>query len=103
MMARREESLAEIRQYIKDDGGTALPVSADTTDADSGGLGRRGGAIGRAPCACRRAACSGRRGASRVRHWNRRFPSARAQPSLGSITLLHQDQLILNRCNTSTS
>ena len=27
MMARREESLAEIRQDIEDDGGTALPVS----------------------------------------------------------------------------
>jgi NAD(P)-dependent dehydrogenase (short-subunit alcohol dehydrogenase family) len=35
MMARREESLAEIRQDIEDDGGTALPVSADATDADS--------------------------------------------------------------------
>jgi NAD(P)-dependent dehydrogenase (short-subunit alcohol dehydrogenase family) len=33
LMARREESLAEIRQEI--DGGTALPVSADATDADS--------------------------------------------------------------------
>ena len=35
MMARREESLVEIRQDIEDDGGTALPVSADATDADS--------------------------------------------------------------------
>jgi NAD(P)-dependent dehydrogenase (short-subunit alcohol dehydrogenase family) len=35
MMARRKESLAEIRQDIEDDGGTALPVSADATDADS--------------------------------------------------------------------
>jgi NAD(P)-dependent dehydrogenase (short-subunit alcohol dehydrogenase family) len=35
MMARREESLAEIRQDIEDDGGTALSVSADATDADS--------------------------------------------------------------------
>jgi NAD(P)-dependent dehydrogenase (short-subunit alcohol dehydrogenase family) len=35
MMARREESLAEIRQDIEDDGSTALPVSADATDADS--------------------------------------------------------------------
>ena len=29
MMARREESLAEIKQDIEDDGGTALPVSPD--------------------------------------------------------------------------
>jgi NAD(P)-dependent dehydrogenase (short-subunit alcohol dehydrogenase family) len=29
MMARREESLAEIRQDIEGDGGTALPVSPD--------------------------------------------------------------------------
>jgi NAD(P)-dependent dehydrogenase (short-subunit alcohol dehydrogenase family) len=35
MMARREESLVEIRQDNEDDGGTALPVSADATDADS--------------------------------------------------------------------
>ena len=35
MMARREESLAEIRRDIEYDGGTALPVSADATDADS--------------------------------------------------------------------
>ena len=35
MMARQEESLAEIRRDIEDDGGTALPVSADATDADS--------------------------------------------------------------------
>jgi NAD(P)-dependent dehydrogenase (short-subunit alcohol dehydrogenase family) len=35
MMARREESLAEIRQNIEDDGGTALPVSTDATDAGS--------------------------------------------------------------------
>src|SRR5829696_8044403 len=35
MMARREESLAEIRQDIEEDSGTALPVSADATDADS--------------------------------------------------------------------
>jgi NAD(P)-dependent dehydrogenase (short-subunit alcohol dehydrogenase family) len=35
MMARREDSLAQIRQDIEDDGGTALPVSADATDADS--------------------------------------------------------------------
>ena len=35
MLARREESLAEIRQDIEDDGGTTLPVSADATDADS--------------------------------------------------------------------
>jgi NAD(P)-dependent dehydrogenase (short-subunit alcohol dehydrogenase family) len=35
MMARREDSLAEIRQDIEPDGGTALPVSADATDADS--------------------------------------------------------------------
>jgi NAD(P)-dependent dehydrogenase (short-subunit alcohol dehydrogenase family) len=34
MMARREESLAQIRQDIEG-GGTALPVSADATDADS--------------------------------------------------------------------
>jgi NAD(P)-dependent dehydrogenase (short-subunit alcohol dehydrogenase family) len=35
MMARREESLAQIRQNIEGYGGTALPVSADATDADS--------------------------------------------------------------------
>jgi len=35
MMARREESLGEIRQYIEGDGGTAIPVSADATDSDS--------------------------------------------------------------------
>ena len=35
MMARQEESLAEIRQDIEGDGGTALPISADATDADS--------------------------------------------------------------------
>jgi len=35
VMARREESLTEIRQDIEDDGGTALSVSADATDADS--------------------------------------------------------------------
>jgi NAD(P)-dependent dehydrogenase (short-subunit alcohol dehydrogenase family) len=35
MMARREESLARIRQDIVNDGGTALPVSTDATDADS--------------------------------------------------------------------
>jgi NAD(P)-dependent dehydrogenase (short-subunit alcohol dehydrogenase family) len=35
MIARRKESLAEIRQDIEDDGGTALPVSADATDAGS--------------------------------------------------------------------
>jgi NADP-dependent 3-hydroxy acid dehydrogenase YdfG len=35
MMARREESLAQIRQDIEDDGRTALPFSADATDADS--------------------------------------------------------------------
>jgi NAD(P)-dependent dehydrogenase (short-subunit alcohol dehydrogenase family) len=35
MMARREESLAEIRQDIEHDGATALPISADATDADS--------------------------------------------------------------------
>jgi NADP-dependent 3-hydroxy acid dehydrogenase YdfG len=33
MMARREESLAEIRQDIENVGGTALPVSADATDS----------------------------------------------------------------------
>lgn len=33
MMARREEILAEIRQDIDGEGGTALPVSADATDA----------------------------------------------------------------------
>ena len=33
MMARREESLAEIRQDIEGAGGSALPVSADATDA----------------------------------------------------------------------
>jgi NAD(P)-dependent dehydrogenase (short-subunit alcohol dehydrogenase family) len=35
MMARLEENLAEIQQDIEGDGGTALPVSADATDADS--------------------------------------------------------------------
>jgi NAD(P)-dependent dehydrogenase (short-subunit alcohol dehydrogenase family) len=35
MIARREESLAEIRQDIEGDGGTALPVSADAADAGS--------------------------------------------------------------------
>ncbi|HET6661846.1 MAG TPA: SDR family NAD(P)-dependent oxidoreductase [Rubrobacter sp.] len=35
MMARQEESLAEIRQDIEDDGGTALPFSADATNASS--------------------------------------------------------------------
>ncbi len=35
MMARRGESLAEVRQEIEADGGTALPVSADATDAES--------------------------------------------------------------------
>jgi hypothetical protein len=34
-MARREESLAQVRQDIEVDGGTALTVSADATDADS--------------------------------------------------------------------
>jgi NAD(P)-dependent dehydrogenase (short-subunit alcohol dehydrogenase family) len=36
MMTRREESLAQIRQNIEGDGGTALPVCADATDANSG-------------------------------------------------------------------
>ena len=35
MMARREDSLTEIRRDIEPDGGTALPISADATDADS--------------------------------------------------------------------
>src|SRR5829696_10200343 len=35
MMARREDSLAQIRQDIEGAGGTALPVSADATDVDS--------------------------------------------------------------------
>jgi NAD(P)-dependent dehydrogenase (short-subunit alcohol dehydrogenase family) len=35
MMARQEESLAEIRQDIEGDGGTALPIPADATDPDS--------------------------------------------------------------------
>lgn len=35
LMARREEGLAEIRQEIESDGGTALPVPADATDPDS--------------------------------------------------------------------
>src|ERR671912_1766112 len=35
MMARREDSLARIRQDIVNDGGTTLPVSTDATDADS--------------------------------------------------------------------
>jgi NAD(P)-dependent dehydrogenase (short-subunit alcohol dehydrogenase family) len=35
IMARREESLAGIRQDIVNDGGTALPVSTDATDAGS--------------------------------------------------------------------
>jgi NAD(P)-dependent dehydrogenase (short-subunit alcohol dehydrogenase family) len=35
LMARREESLAGIRQDIEGEGGTALPISADATDPDS--------------------------------------------------------------------
>jgi NAD(P)-dependent dehydrogenase (short-subunit alcohol dehydrogenase family) len=35
LMARTEERLAEIRQDIEVSGGTALPLSADATDADS--------------------------------------------------------------------
>jgi NAD(P)-dependent dehydrogenase (short-subunit alcohol dehydrogenase family) len=35
MLARQEESLAEIRQDIEDSGGKALAFSADATDADS--------------------------------------------------------------------
>jgi NAD(P)-dependent dehydrogenase (short-subunit alcohol dehydrogenase family) len=35
MMARREVSLAEIRQDIEGDGGTALPISTDATEAYS--------------------------------------------------------------------
>ena len=35
LLARREESLAETRQDIEGEGGTALPVSADATDPDS--------------------------------------------------------------------
>ena len=35
LMARREEGLAEIRQGIENDGGTALPVSADAADSSS--------------------------------------------------------------------
>lgn len=35
LMARREESVADVRQDIEGEGGTALPVSADATDPDS--------------------------------------------------------------------
>src|ERR671920_1970551 len=35
LMARREESVAGIREKIEGGGGTALPVSADATDPDS--------------------------------------------------------------------
>lgn len=35
LMARREESISEVKRYIEDEGGTALPVSADATDASS--------------------------------------------------------------------
>jgi NAD(P)-dependent dehydrogenase (short-subunit alcohol dehydrogenase family) len=35
LMARREESVAEIRKEIEGGGGTALPVSPDATDPDS--------------------------------------------------------------------
>lgn len=35
LMARREESLAEIRWEIEDEGGKVIPVSADATDPDS--------------------------------------------------------------------
>lgn len=35
LMARKEESVSEARQQIESEGGTALPVSADATDASS--------------------------------------------------------------------
>src|SRR5919112_4425563 len=35
LMARREESVAGVREEIEGGGGTALPVSADATDPDS--------------------------------------------------------------------
>ena len=35
LMARSEESVAEVREEIEDAGGTALPVSTDATDPDS--------------------------------------------------------------------
>jgi NAD(P)-dependent dehydrogenase (short-subunit alcohol dehydrogenase family) len=35
LMARREESVAGVREEIEGSGGTALPVSADATDSDS--------------------------------------------------------------------
>src|SRR5919112_4702434 len=35
LMARREDSVAGVRQEIEGGGGTALPVSADATDPDS--------------------------------------------------------------------
>ncbi len=35
LMARREESVAKVREEIESGGGTALPVSADATDPDS--------------------------------------------------------------------
>ena len=35
LMARREESLTETRREIEDEGGKALTLSADATDADS--------------------------------------------------------------------
>jgi NAD(P)-dependent dehydrogenase (short-subunit alcohol dehydrogenase family) len=35
LMARKEESVADVREEIEGGGGTALPVSADATDPDS--------------------------------------------------------------------
>jgi len=35
LMARKEESVAGVREEIEDNGGTALPISADATDPAS--------------------------------------------------------------------
>ena len=49
MMARREESLAQIQQDIEGDGGTALPVSADATDSVAAAFERVRTELGSAP------------------------------------------------------
>src|SRR5829696_5289329 len=48
LMARREESVAGVREEIEGGGGTALPVSADATDPDplASALGRGRGQLG---------------------------------------------------------
>jgi NAD(P)-dependent dehydrogenase (short-subunit alcohol dehydrogenase family) len=49
MMARREESLAQIQQDIEGDGDTALPVSADATDSVAAAFERVRTELGSAP------------------------------------------------------